>query len=179
MRKTLISLSLITAVGSTLVAGGSFSVFNDTGTASGTFTSGSVKLRVGADSFQLNSACTPTYTNTTANMGSVNNNSCASIISVANAGTLPLVLVAPSPTVTGSTITDTVSTIPAGGTLPTTTEPCFVSTLKAVDLGVVIAPGANFDLHVSTSVNPDTACQNLIDNVKANLVVTESLPAQP
>ena len=179
MRKTLVSLSLIASVGSTLVAGGAFSVFNDTSTATGSFVTGSVKLGMGTNTLQLAGACVQNYIDNvspdaTANLGSVNNTACTSTVPVTNMGTLPMVLMA-----AGSTVTDAISTVTVGGMVPmaANNEPCFASAMAVEDLGMIVAPGATRLLHVTTTVNPDNACQNLKDAVTATLLVNESVLA--
>ena len=179
MRKTLVSLSLIASVGSTLVAGGAFSVFNDTSTATGSFVTGSVKLDLGTNTLQLSGDCKPVYVDAahadaTANMGSVNNNVCTSTIPVTNKGTLPMILMT-----AGSSVTDAISTVTAGGVVASAANglPCFVSQFVADDLNKIVAPGATRSLRVTTTVNPDNVCQNLKDAVTATVLVNESVPA--
>jgi hypothetical protein len=172
MRKTLLSASVVTGVGAVLVAGGAFSVFNDTGSATGTYKTGVVKLSLGDNVFHLAGNCVSQFTDAThsdasQNMGSVNNTSCTSTVPVSNAGTLPV-------SIDGtSTVTDAISDA-LGNTVTGST--CFVSSFTAADLTGPLLPGASRNVHVTTVASPDNACQGFHDVVTAAVKVVESLP---
>lgn len=176
MRKALVSLSVITAVGSTLVAGGAFSVFNDTGTASGGYVTGTVKLSLGDNVFHLTGDCATNYVDDTStdpshNMGSVNNTACTSVIPVTNAGSLPMTIDSSSSVLDVITNADGTPAADAAGL------PCFSSVLRAADLTGALNPGQTRDVHVTTTTNTDNACQAKTDVVTATINVNESLPA--
>ena len=174
MRKTLLSASVVAGAGAMLVAGGAFSVFNNVGSATGTYETGTVRLSLGDNVFHLAGSCATqftdaTHTDPTQNMGSVNNTSCTSTVPVSNAGTLPLSLDAVASSVTDA-ITDA-----SGNTRADST--CFVSTFTAADLTGALNPGASRNVHVTTVASPDNACQGFHDVVTAAIHVVESLPA--
>lgn len=175
MRKALLSLSAIAAVGSTLAAGGAFSVFNDAGTATGFYRTGTVKLSLGDNLLHLEGTCSTVFTDAghtdaTQNMGSVNNMACTSTIPVKNAGSLP-VSIDPSTLVTDA-IKDSKGVAAAGST-------CFVSAFLPADLKGPLLPGATRNVHITTTASTDNACQAFTDAVTANVKIVESLPTVP
>lgn len=172
MRKTLLSASVVAGVGAVLVAGGAFSVFNDAGSATGTYKTGVVKLSLGDNVFHLAGACLTQFTDAnhldaSQNMGSVNNTSCTSTVPVSNAGTLPVSIDA------ASNVTDAITD---ANNVAVADSTCFVSTFTAADLTGPLLPGASRNVHVTTVASPDNACQGFHDVVTAAVKVVESLP---
>ena len=170
MRRTLLSVSMITAVGTALLNGGTFSIFTESQSSTGGFTSGTVQLSLNGSAaktatFTLGDPCLHLYTDGTdghLNLGTVNNTSCATTVTVHNAGTLPFYLA-------DSSITDTV--------VPGASPACFTSSFRdGTGTAQVLAPGANQVVSiVTTTTSSAQVCQEQTDRVVATLVATERL----
>ena len=172
MRKLISSAAVITAAGALLVGGGTFSLFTDSHTTPGSFSTGTVKMAVargvrGVDLFAVSGACTQHYVDRARptdrlNLGTVNNVGCTSTFAVHNSGSLPFELSA-------STLVDS---NPTG-------RICFTTTINndGFTKQNVVLPGADQQLTVNTiTVSDDKRCQTQNDNVTAHLVANEARP---